>query len=480
MFYLSYKIIMYVYYIHKMFSSNDLHFFMLLLQTIGIIVIEYCKYIIGLVYYKITKEKYLYLECEKKLREETVLQMTHKIGKVNILYIKMLQWITHDSIHANENIQRIFRNITDQVEYDNEEIDLTHLEESLGTVLRIDKTPLSKGTMAIVFQGEIISGPHEGQKVVVKCLRNNVQKDLENAVSFFLFLSQSFQWIPSIKDFHFDKIILESKEALLSQTDFIQEVRNLENFQNAFKEQTNMLVPTVLKEYSNEKWIVMTFIEGVNAFTLHPMIEKDRKQCINILNRFIFSSLFEHGIFHGDMHPGNVLFQKVLKEKEATIEKEATTEPEYDYKIGFVDFGIVYTMKPESQKHIFHFLKHLVNKKWENFYLFLIENGIEYTDNISDVERESKKKALLLDLLESREKYNLFSNEMKLSDYIETNKVLKQYNALLCIEFTRFFMFLISMFSLIHMIITQNSKTFDIHFLKFSLEMKRKGHPLFT
>ena len=86
-----YKNYVYVFHIHNMFSSYFIHFeslkndgtyFLLLVQTMGIIFFAYTQYIVRSGFLKLTKSKEVFQEMEEKLRENMVFQVTQKIGNI--------------------------------------------------------------------------------------------------------------------------------------------------------------------------------------------------------------------------------------------------------------------------------------------------------------------------------------------------------------------------------------------------------------
>ena len=79
---------------------------LLLVKSIYIIFVEYIKYKL-----KITNQV------------ETFNNITNKLSNLNILYTKLLQWIINDTIYFNDDIKKNFEKFTDNVEYDEEDID---------------------------------------------------------------------------------------------------------------------------------------------------------------------------------------------------------------------------------------------------------------------------------------------------------------------------------------------------------------------
>ena len=78
----------------------------LLIKSIYIIFIEYSKYKLN-----ITNQI------------ETFNNITNRLSNLNILYTKILQWIINDTIYFNDDIKKNFEKFTDNVKYDDSDID---------------------------------------------------------------------------------------------------------------------------------------------------------------------------------------------------------------------------------------------------------------------------------------------------------------------------------------------------------------------
>ena len=82
----------------------------------------------------------------------------------------------------------------------------------------------------------------------------------------------------------------------------------------------------------------MSFIEGKKLSELDD-VEKD-KYC-ELLAKFGVKCVFFDGVYHGDLHQGNLIFMK----------------DEDDYKIGILDFGVIGRITREQQNKFYEFMQ---------------------------------------------------------------------------------------------------------------------------
>jgi predicted unusual protein kinase regulating ubiquinone biosynthesis (AarF/ABC1/UbiB family) len=121
--------------------------------------------------------------------------------------------------------------------------------------------------------------------------------------------------------------------------------------------------PDVTLKYPNI--ILMEYIDGK---TLQNIDKTDYDIYAKLLIKFVLVTLFMNGCCHGDLHIGNILFLKNdLDEKNK-------------YKIGVLDFGIVYEIKT-TRDAIFYILSNLCDGAQED-----ISNKILFSGIIEPVE----------------------------------------------------------------------------------------------
>jgi len=116
---------------------------------------------------------------------------------------------------------------------------------------------------------------------------------------------------------------------ITNQTNFHLEVANMQKMKKNCQNLQYVQIPSVdgLVTEKYENVILMEFIEGMTINKIDP---EDYEEFAKQVLKFGFVTSVLHGLTHGDLHGGNILF---IKDSDA---------PKYKHKIGVLDFGIVY------------------------------------------------------------------------------------------------------------------------------------------
>ena len=149
----------------------------------------------------------------------------------------------------------------------------------------------------------------------------------------------------------------------------------------------------------------------------------------------MFECMFNYKIFHSDLHPGNILF---LKDDD-------------NYKIGLIDYGLVEEYDDTIKQYVCLFFKKLVKGTDRELYEYIVNNLseiIEFKDKIIIVDRNK----VVNDLMHAKEKYNILTACIKATDIYYINNVLNKNNMTLNIKFSKIFLILSSMYSLMYML----------------------------
>ena len=262
-----------------------------------------------------------------------------KLSEKNILYVKLFQmFASHYKYIDSDSKQNIFFNFTNNAPYKEKDVDYNALWSVLDkNKLNIDKLRIiNSGMISLVYR-------YEGEKVF-KIKRKNIEQDLKEAITHFRFIINLFSYIPcffsllSSLSFLFEQNI----KIIEQQINFETEVENLIQFQETcFKEKMDYVqIPTVYRDNNlhlkNKNVIVMEYLEGI---PFEKLSEEERKLFAEYVVRFGLDSLLKLELIHGDLHAGNILF---LKKKDEQNTNTTTTQ----YKLGVIDFGIVYRMDP--------------------------------------------------------------------------------------------------------------------------------------
>jgi predicted unusual protein kinase regulating ubiquinone biosynthesis (AarF/ABC1/UbiB family) len=360
-----------------------------------------------------------------------------KLSKINILYIKFFQWVINDTIYNNEELKNIFINFSRNVEYINDDIDYLSLLDLVNNKdIRLESIePINSGTISIIYKGYI---KDNNKNIVVKLLKKNIETKLINSIDFFKLLTKIANYIPYICYFNLENIINENSEILLEQTNFLQEVKNIENFKNGFLENDKIIIPNVYKDFTinNNRLIIMDYISGENVYSLSL---EDRRIFTELLYEFIFDCLFEKKIFHGDLHTGNIIF---IKENE---------NDKIIHKIGIIDYGIVTYIDDKIKELVFKFFMYLFDKDFINLFKFIINNLTEKINVFNTV--EYNKEEILNSLLLCKKDYNILNEKtIQSNDTYHINKTLSKYNLVLSVAISKVFVSISCMYSLLQIL----------------------------
>jgi len=316
------------------------------------------------------------------------------LSKLNVFYTKIIQWAA--DIHFNdEKIATFIKNFTNNVEYTNEDIDyaslldLYDIANKHNDIFKLSSiVPLNAGTISLVFKGEL-----NGKPIVVKILRVGIKKKLDDAVNLFMHLCKIIDYIPQLRTLNASKIIGKNVKLLMQQVDFINEVKNISIFANAYKKNKNVKVPLVYKYYTeqNVNVIVMEYLEGK---TMYKLNEDESESYYNMFIKVSMLNYFKYGIIHGDLHSGNILF----------LPNEV---------IGYLDLGIIYQLKPEHQDFLYKFFSNYSSGDYTQLLEDLFDEDIIDMCFIVNDNREKLQKKLQKiksDLIELIKQNKLFIN----------------------------------------------------------------------
>jgi len=201
----------------------------------------------------------------------------------------------------------------------------------------IEKIPLASASVGQVHRAEL----KDGTEVVIKVIKNNFKekftKDVRSVKRLFKFIMLFYPKLRKI----FDPIgILEHiEEYTLRELNLLNEIEGHEILKKIYDENkkdydlSKLAFPKIYKELSSENVMVSEFIPG-KTFDEILETELDYEVLLELFHIHGFY-IFNIGTFHGDLHPGNLMYHKK--------------------KIYFVDTGAIGHVSPKIQKGLFRF-----------------------------------------------------------------------------------------------------------------------------
>ena len=344
--------------------------------------------------------------------------ITKNLENLNIVYVKLFQVITNNSI-LNKNEQQYLLQYTDKVPYNEKEIDYKNLN-NLKQIkdLLIEETPINSGIIALVYKGK-----YKDKTIVIKILKTGIKQKVILAIKDIELLFYILSFIPYLNNLELNKLLKDNKQLLIDQIDFDNEMRYHSIFYDKLNNIEYIKIPEIYNKLieTNENGLKISdaiIMEYIDGFKIDQIDNEFDKEIFGRLNsRFHLISMFYYNILHSDLHSGNIIFIK----------------NENKYKIGIIDFGLCTFPSRENQLAYYNFTKDfLINKKFTS--PIIDSNMIEPTYIKNNITRKEKHKI--------QEQANIILQNYKNDPInpiiiIKLNTLLKEYNLYYSEEFNQ-------------------------------------------
>lgn len=338
-----------------------------------------------------------------------------KLEKLNSVYIKIFQSLAlnEDLLYDDEKDYLI--NYCDNVPYSNDCIDYKLLSDLHETykISVLSAIPINSGIVGLVFDGYDSSNT----KVVVKMLKRNIINDLRDLFDDLLYISYVCKMFPYINSFNITKLVLDNKELMLQQIDFMKEAYALERFAEKYKNNKEYRFPKVYKNITQRynQLLVMENIKGLTLKTLETMDDAVKEEFAYIYIKFGILGILNYSAIHCDLHCGNVFFYI----------NECTNDYTPKYQMGVIDFGLTCFPNKLNQNAYYIFLTQvLINKDYSQLFTAL-HNVIEEKERFNAMPQLTKE-ALKKEICDSIEL--CIHNEINPKLIADFCKIFKNYN----------------------------------------------------
>lgn len=266
-------------------------------------------------------------------------RIAYKLSQVNILYVKLFQAIALNHQYIDESLNHFLLTFTDNSPWSLDDIDyetLIAITNDYNIVLQDGfEKPMNTGMISLVFKGTMNSDP-----VVIKIKRRNIEFKLECAIENVVCLLSLLSFIPFIHKYDIESLVTRNIYLIREQLDFYKESRNMVKIKENFSHFKYIKIPKVHYQFKYSNAIVMEYIEGKSITDVNP---EDYEHFAKQILKFGTVSILIHGLSHGDLHAGNILF---IKDDKETFDK-------HKYKLGILDFGIMYSIETKFQEVLY-------------------------------------------------------------------------------------------------------------------------------
>jgi predicted unusual protein kinase regulating ubiquinone biosynthesis (AarF/ABC1/UbiB family) len=145
----------------------------------------------------------------------------------------------------------------------------------------------------------------------------------------------------------------------------------------------------------------MEYIDGMKITEIDP---EDYDPFGRVLAAFNANAAFCSSIYHGDLHPGNILFIKDRRDSTKNVDGDHA----FIYKIGILDFGIIGRLSHEDQEILFKALKYIYQRKFNHIIELIISQDLS---EIANVNNTTTSRASIP--TKNTERYNNLREELK-------------------------------------------------------------------
>jgi ubiquinone biosynthesis protein len=328
-------------------SLNESYFVKIINNLISVIK---SLFFIGIVFSIFLSEFFIYLLFDKNY-EKAVSRITKKLIKQNILYVKIFQAFALNNNLIDNNINNEIIKYCDTVPYDENDIDYITLYKIIDKYnLEFDDlTPINSGMISIVFKLK----EKNNNFLILKLKRKNIDNNLNEGIERLKFFVYLISFIPWANILEIPLIFNKNIDILKEQLDFNKEVSNTIEIKEACKINNFIKIPKVYEEVTknHHNAILMEYINGLHISKVEP---EDYDIYAKLILKFGIINGVCKGYFHGDLHPGNILF---IKNNDLTTETKTNSLPKY--QIGVIDLGIVMKIDEECRKGILKIITEL-------------------------------------------------------------------------------------------------------------------------
>ena len=363
--------------------------------------------------------------CVFKNYEKFIHNLTVRLSKKNILYVKIFQAFALNNNIINEQIHNNLLKFTDNVCWSNKDIDklsLVSLEKEFNIKILNDYMPVNSGMISLVFKGKKMNDNKTSEIVIIKMKRNNIDAILQDGIQKMLFCIQILSIIPIINNYNYNisEIIHNNIHLINQQTDFKKEISNMKIMKNNCKNLKYIRIPFAYEDVTNKfsNIIMMEYIKGATLQVVDPV---DYNEYSKQLIKFVFVTMLMNGLCHGDLHVGNILFIKDESDKK------------YKYKIGILDFGIIYEINKMKDAFYYIFANMCSIPPEEMAQKLLLSGLIEPVECISKLSPNHYNRILsiLTNFINDTfyvskhfSQINIFKSLNELNDYIVNNNLM--------------------------------------------------------
>ncbi len=285
-------------------------------------------------------------------------------------FVKFGQFLSTREDIFEESFTKEMAKLRDQVQ----SVPLSHviesIEKSLGKGLNdvflfLEEVPIGTASIGLVYRGKL----KNGDDVVIKVKRPNINKIITTDISIMLFLIEKIEQVS--KEMQYlgaSRILRDFSASIMSELNFNIERINCERFRVNLKKhdkQGIVHVAKIYEKYSTDTVLVMEYLDGLSFNNPEFLItSKDNlKDLFDNGLKIFLKTFLKDGLFHADLHGGNIIYSKG--------------------KLGIIDFGLMGHLSKKGRQTLIFIVYSILHSNYEALVHELLDVA-EY-DKVPDV-----------------------------------------------------------------------------------------------
>lgn len=166
--------------------------------------------------------------------------------------------------------------------------------------------PVSSASVAQVHRARL----ETGEEVAVKIRRPGIMELVEDDLRILSSLAGMIERVPVMRILPLRSIVDQFGSAIEKQLDFRLEAWHNRRFRRNFKEQGRIMIPRLFESLCTDSVLTMEYFDDLTRTENLALSAEDTQQAVRVGLQALYKMIFVDGFVHGDMHPGNVFFQK--------------------------------------------------------------------------------------------------------------------------------------------------------------------------
>ena len=220
------------------------------------------------------------------------------------------------------------------------------IETSIGKPLNeafvlLDEQPVAAASLSQVHRAVL----RESRiPVALKVQRPGIRSKIETDLDIMDYAANLLhKRSPNLELYDLPGLVKSIRQTLLRELDFTREARHMQIARNLMKDLSGIHVPRVYAELTRERLLVMEYVQGSKIKETDRHNRPNAEALAKSGLKAVVKQILEHGFFHADPHPGNLLISD-------------------DGTLSLLDWGMIGRLTGQERRELLNLMTAIVEK----------------------------------------------------------------------------------------------------------------------